>query len=265
LSRKGRIVEYTVEELAEKRRRGESRSDWAKAAALTAEEVEAQIAADPDEAGLVVDWERVSTTIPGPDIYDRSPRRSRKKVHWLDVYPEANLSPRDFEILVKSWLDAAGLQLDEYRSQHDVRLNTADGEYQIDITATFSALGAEYRNFIECKRQKNPIKREQVQALLSKLQSIGAQRAILFSISSFQRGAVEFAQAHGVALVRVVDGRTSWIAKDRALAAGADWQDVPDHIPPVVGWLVGEEPEKYKLLDAKHGQYLKEALLRRAA
>jgi uncharacterized protein (DUF4415 family) len=57
-------VRYTSEELVEKRRRGETRSDWARAAALNSEEIEAQVAADPDEAGMAVNWDSVTVELP---------------------------------------------------------------------------------------------------------------------------------------------------------------------------------------------------------
>jgi uncharacterized protein (DUF4415 family) len=63
-----RIVRYSVEELAVKRKRGESRSDWAQAAAMTNEEIAADIASDPDEAGMVVDWDNVSIGLPKPKV-----------------------------------------------------------------------------------------------------------------------------------------------------------------------------------------------------
>lgn len=66
--KKGHIVNYTAEELAEKRRAGETHSDWARAAAATSEEIEAQVAADPDEAGMVVDWKSVAIELPKPKV-----------------------------------------------------------------------------------------------------------------------------------------------------------------------------------------------------
>jgi uncharacterized protein (DUF4415 family) len=74
--KKGRIVKYTAEELAEKRKTGETHSDWARAAAATREEIEAQVAADPDEAGMVVDWKSVATELPKPkaDLHMRLDR-----------------------------------------------------------------------------------------------------------------------------------------------------------------------------------------------
>ena len=64
MAKKGRIARYTSEELVEKRGRGETRSDWARAAALNSEEIEAQVAADPDEAGMAVNWDSVTVELP---------------------------------------------------------------------------------------------------------------------------------------------------------------------------------------------------------
>jgi uncharacterized protein (DUF4415 family) len=46
--------------------RGESKTNWAKVEATTPEEIEAQIAADPDERDLVWDWTKIQTNRPIP-------------------------------------------------------------------------------------------------------------------------------------------------------------------------------------------------------
>jgi uncharacterized protein (DUF4415 family) len=76
MPKKGPIVRYTAEELTEQRRRGVTLSDWAKAGAMTSEEIEAQVAGDPDEAGMVVDWEHVAVELPRPktDLHMRIDR-----------------------------------------------------------------------------------------------------------------------------------------------------------------------------------------------
>lgn len=61
-----RIARHTASELGARTKRGESRSDWAKAAATTMDQVEAQVAADPDEAGMVVDWDSATVEMPVP-------------------------------------------------------------------------------------------------------------------------------------------------------------------------------------------------------
>jgi restriction system protein len=53
---------------------------------------------------------------------------------------------------------------------------------------------------------KNRIKREHVQMLYCKLVTLGARKAMLFSTSEFQEGAVEYAIQHGIALVWLAYG-----------------------------------------------------------
>jgi uncharacterized protein (DUF4415 family) len=66
MGKKENIVSYTDEELKAMRDRGESQSDWARAAAMTEEELEAAIADDRDEAGLVFDWSNSTVEMPQP-------------------------------------------------------------------------------------------------------------------------------------------------------------------------------------------------------
>jgi uncharacterized protein (DUF4415 family) len=74
MARKEPIARYTARELAAKR--GASRSDWKKAAAMTRDALEASIAADPDEAGMVMDWDSVTVELPKPktDLHMRVDR-----------------------------------------------------------------------------------------------------------------------------------------------------------------------------------------------
>jgi hypothetical protein len=66
MAKKEHIVRHFAEELQAMRRRGESKSDWARAAAMTEAEIEAAIAVDPKEAGMTVDWSRASVEMPQP-------------------------------------------------------------------------------------------------------------------------------------------------------------------------------------------------------
>jgi uncharacterized protein (DUF4415 family) len=64
MTKNASIERYTADELANVRARGESRSDWAKSASKTEAEIEESIAADPDEAGMLVDWDKASVEMP---------------------------------------------------------------------------------------------------------------------------------------------------------------------------------------------------------
>ncbi len=58
------IVSYSVEALREMRRRGESRTDWAKVDDITDEQLEALIAEDDDEQDFVPDWHKAKVVMP---------------------------------------------------------------------------------------------------------------------------------------------------------------------------------------------------------
>jgi restriction system protein len=107
-----------------------------------------------------------------------------------------------------------------------------DGTYEIDITARFRIFGADFLVLVECKNHKNHIKREQVQMLHAKLLSLSAQKAMLFATNPFQDGAVEYANQHGIALVQLASGETSYFARS------ASPTPLPDSLPAYVGWLI---------------------------
>jgi uncharacterized protein (DUF4415 family) len=66
MAKKERIVRFTDDALRAKQARGEDKSDWKRAAAMTEAEIEAAIADDPDEAGMAVDWSQASVELPQP-------------------------------------------------------------------------------------------------------------------------------------------------------------------------------------------------------
>lgn len=79
------------------------------------------------------------------------------------------------------------------------------GTYQIDGYIEYQVLGVKIKVLIECKMYKSKIERKVVTELYSKLQSLGANKGIIMSTSGFQSGAQEFALAHGIALIQVVN------------------------------------------------------------
>jgi restriction system protein len=128
--------------------------------------------------------------------------------------PKIEMTPGDYEVGVKNVITAKGRHLEDFRVTRRETLRGADGEYEIDVVARFTILeGAELTVLIECKHHKNSIKRELVQALHSKLVSIGAHKAMMFTTANYQRGAIEFAKAHGISLVRFIDSELNYAVK----------------------------------------------------
>ena len=117
------------------------------------------------------------------------------------------ISPQEFEQYVKDWFDGLGYQLINYNSKINEKVKTFDGTYEIDIDIIYEALGVEIHVLVECKRYSSNIKREIIQILHQKVQSVGAHKGILCSTSDFQKGALEYAKKHGIACIQVIPGK----------------------------------------------------------
>lgn len=64
----------------------------------------------------------------------------------------------------------------------------------------------------------HPVKRSDVQVLLTTLQSTGAQKGVVVAATGFQRGALEFAKVHGIACVRLIDNAWTNITRHTTAA-----------------------------------------------
>jgi restriction system protein len=154
-----------------------------------------------------------------------------------------SLSPKQFEIEVQAILDTLGADLGAFDSTHREVISGVDGEYEIDVTARFNALNVDFLVLVECKHQRNPVKREIIQILFDKVRSVGAQKGILFSTAKFQSGAIKYAETHGIALVHLVDGKSCWRTKSLSPKVG-----LPPGVetPSCVGWRVTLREEQYE-------------------
>ena len=151
-----------------------------------------------------------------------------------------SLGPREFEAEVASFLKGTYAGQQGLRVDRLEKISVHDGTYEIDITARFEALGVDFLVLVECKHHKSPIKRDVVQVLHDRVRAVGAHKGIIFSTSRFQRGAVQYAQAHGVALVEIADARTCYTT--RGYEAG---QDLPLGVPSRVGWFISLSNEGF--------------------
>ena len=127
----------------------------------------------------------------------------------------SQITPTEYELFVKEFLIDQGQGLQNFTIKHNIISNQKDGDYQIDVYAEFKSLDVSFKVLIECKKHKDPIKREVVQLLFDKIRATGSHKGIIFSTSVFQSGAVTFAQEHGIALVTMVDGRNTYHTRSR--------------------------------------------------
>lgn len=133
-------------------------------------------------------------------------------------------------------------KLKSFTISHDVKLTASDGIYQIDVFATYIALGAEMKVICECKQYKNRINREKVVVLADKVRTLGAQKGILLSTAGFQSGAIQYAKEHGIALIQVFDTRVNWYSHSGGPTADVDEDDPyvygERNMPTFVGELI---------------------------
>jgi len=142
------------------------------------------------------------------------------------------ITPTDFEVLVRDYLSEMGKPLTSFSAVHNVEEAGHDGTYQIDIKATFEYLGVNFTVLVECKRHSSPIKREAVQILHSRLQSLGAHKGIMFATTTFQSGAKEYAFQHGIALITLIDGELTYETKAMGgqKAKPPTWANIPRYV-----------------------------------
>ncbi|MCI0365025.1 MAG: restriction endonuclease [Phycisphaerales bacterium] len=167
------------------------------------------------------------------------------------------LTPEEFELEVKNMLGAMGADLDSFRATHREHLVGTGGSYEIDVVVRFRALGADFLVLVECKHQRSPVKRDVVQILHDRLRSVGAQKGILFATAQFQKGALEYAAKHGIALVRMAHGITCWHTR----AAGPPSPPPPwENIPRYIGWwahLTDEGNQQHTIVSVQDPEYLR--------
>lgn len=143
----------------------------------------------------------------------------------------AKVDGAEFERIVAELLREAGRDLPDFRLEQQEMIRTHDGQYRIDVTLRFSQLGVQFVVLVECKDHARPVEREDVQVLADKMRAAGAQKAILFATNGFQRGAIDYARSHGIALVRLVEGALTY--ETRAIPQGSvqavppPWANIP--------------------------------------
>lgn len=129
----------------------------------------------------------------------------------------ANMSPTEFEKYTLFLLDNQFREkgIERLSIQHDKIKRGLDGNYQIDGTIEFYVMGVKYLVLVECKHYKNPVERKEILALHRKIDSIGAQKGIFVTSSSYQSGAIEYAKKHGIALLAVVEGKLNYYVRSK--------------------------------------------------
>ena len=182
-------------------------------------------------------------------------------------YPPADISSDEFEAWVGELLDSASAELQDLRTTVHDKIVGTDGTFDLDATVRFRWAGMDFLVVIEAKRHRHPIKRELVQVLHSKVQSTGAHKGVLFSTAPFQRGALEFAKVHGIALIHITEGRFTFETRAQESRPPLSREEAMKHfgLPVFAGhyYRPGDSAgsTRVTLVSSEHPDYVKDALL----
>jgi len=187
-------------------------------------------------------------------------------------YPPADITPGEFEEFVAQLLGSAKPVVDHLTVTLHDKIEGPDGAYDFDATVRYQLAGMSFLVLVEAKRHKNPIKRELVQVLNQKVQSVGGHKGVMISTAPYQTGAVKFAKAHGVALVTVTEGRFTFETRDMLPGSAMSREEAAERfsIPTFVGHYYGPgrapdstRPWRLSPEDRGYPQYVAEFLLGR--
>jgi hypothetical protein len=117
-------------------------------------------------------------------------------------FPPPDVTPAEFERFVITLF--AGLPVTVTLGE---KVAGVDGVYEFDATVRHTLAGLDLLILVEAKRHRNPIRRDTVQILRQKVISVGGHKGVIISTAPYQRGAVQFAHRHGIALVTVTEER----------------------------------------------------------
>lgn len=158
------------------------------------------------------------------------------------LFPPPNITSGEFENFVAQELvGAASCEVNGLTVTIHEKITGGDGTYDFDATARFEFAGMSFLVLIEAKLHKNPIKRELVQVLYQKVQSVGAHKGVMVSTAPYQSGAVVYAKAHGIALVTVTEGRFIFEARGVSKKPVLSREEAAARfgVPPLVGRYFG--------------------------
>ena len=149
------------------------------------------------------------------------------------------VTPEYFQILVMRELRKAGFDIGDVRIHRRSELPEPQRGFVLELTAPVSHATWHKRALVACRSQNDPVSRDAVDDLRSRLAGARAEVGILFATAVFCDETVAAAQQSGIALLRVIDGR-------KAYDGGG--YGTPDHYP---AWLPAHTVE---VVDRDGGQ-----------
>lgn len=170
------------------------------------------------------------------------------------------LTPDYFEILVVRELRKVGFDVGAVRIHRRSELPEPDQGFVLELLVPLSWSGSTWRALVACRRQSVPVKRDVIESLTARLHEVAADVALLFAASDFAPDAVSASQEAGVALLRVVDGRSAFDLSGWGTPGASSYPAwLPAYLAQLVDRDVASQP-RARLLEAGRADMILECL-----
>jgi hypothetical protein len=120
------------------------------------------------------------------------------------------VTPDYFQILVVRELRKVGFDVGQPRVHRRSELPEPERGFVLELQIPLSRPGSTWRAVAVCRHQSGNVGREVVESVRDRLPGIPADVALVFATADFAADAVTAAQEAGIALLRLVDGRSAF-------------------------------------------------------
>lgn len=120
------------------------------------------------------------------------------------------MTPDLFQILVVRELRKAGFDVGEARIHRRSELPEPEQGFVLELALPIRRPGSGWRALVVCRRQSGGVGRDIIESVKARLPEARADVAMVFTTADFDSNAMAAAQEAGVALFRVVDGRSAF-------------------------------------------------------
>src|SRR5947208_12946283 len=135
------------------------------------------------------------------------------------------VTPEYFQILVVRELRKVGFEVGTVRIHRRSELPEPERGFVLELAMPLARGGTTLRALVACRHQAGLVEREVIESVKARLPNVPADAGLVFATADFGTDALAAARESGVALLRVVDGRTAFDA--------SGWNN-PGHYP---AWL----------------------------
>ena len=164
--------------------------------------------------------------------------------------PLPAMTPESFQILIIRELRKVGFDVGTVRIHRRSELPEPERGFVLELAVSLGRPGTGWRALVACRHQAGTVERDVIDSVKARLPEVPADVGLVFATADFGMNALVAAREAGVALLRVVDGRTVYDTSGWSDPGGGHYPAwLPAYLAQVVDRDVTGEP-RVRLLEA---------------